>query len=78
MAYPYLLRGLAITRPNQVWCSDVTYIPMAQGFCYLVAIMDWATRAVLSWWLSPPWGRTSASRPFFIATGINGYRHYAP
>ena len=50
--YPYLLRGLAITRPNQVWCSDVTYIPMARGFCYLVAIMDWATRAVLSWRLA--------------------------
>ena len=50
--YPYLLRGLAITRPNQVWCSDTTYIPMARGFCYLVAIMDWATRAVLSWRLA--------------------------
>ncbi len=48
----YLLRGLAITRPNQVWCSDTTYIPMARGFCYLVAIMDWATRAVLSWRLA--------------------------
>ena len=50
--YPYLLRGLAITRPNQVWCSDVTYIPMARGFCYLVAIMDWATRAVLAFRLA--------------------------
>jgi putative transposase len=50
--YPYRLRGLAITRPNQVWCADLTYIPMARGFCYLVAIMDWATRAVLSWRLS--------------------------
>ena len=50
--YPYLLRGLAITRPNQVWCADTTYIPMARGFCYLVAIMDWATRAVLSWRLA--------------------------
>ena len=50
--YPYLLRGVAITRPNQVWCSDLTYIPMQRGFCYLVAIMDWATRAVLSWRLS--------------------------
>ncbi|AWP24231.1 hypothetical protein C4901_13600 [Acidiferrobacter sp. SPIII_3] len=43
---------MAITRPNQVWCSDTTYIPMARGFCYLVAIMDWATRAVLSWRLA--------------------------
>ena len=39
--YPYLLRGLAITRPNQVWCSDITYVPMYNGFMYLVAIMDW-------------------------------------
>jgi putative transposase len=46
--YPYLLRGLAIERPNQVWAADITYIPMAKGFLYLVAIMDWATRRVLS------------------------------
>jgi putative transposase len=50
--YPYLLRGLAITRPNQVWAADITYIPMARGFLYLVAIMDWASRAVLAWRLS--------------------------
>jgi len=50
--YPYLLRKLAITRPNQVWCSDITYIPVKHGFLYLVAIMDWATRKVLSWRLS--------------------------
>jgi putative transposase len=50
--YPYLLRDLEISRPNQVWCADVTYIPMARGFLYLVAIMDWASRAVLSWRLS--------------------------
>jgi putative transposase len=50
--YPYLLRGLAIDRPNQVWCTDITYIPMRKGFLYLVAIMDWATRKVLSWRLS--------------------------
>lgn len=50
--YPYLLRGLAIDRPNQVWCSDITYIPMQRGFMYLVAVMDWHTRAVLSWRLS--------------------------
>jgi putative transposase len=50
--YPYLLGGLAIGRVNQVWCSDVTYIPMAKGFLYLVVIMDWASRAVLAWRLS--------------------------
>ncbi len=50
--YPYLLRNLSITRPNHVWCSDITYIPVKHGFLYLVAIMDWATRKVLSWRLS--------------------------
>lgn len=50
--YPYLLRGMEITRPNQVWATDVTYIPMARGFMYLVAIMDWYSRRVLSWRLS--------------------------
>ncbi len=50
--YPYLLKRLAITRPNQVWCADITYIPVQRGFLYLVAIMDWATRHVLAWRLS--------------------------
>jgi putative transposase len=50
--YPYLLRGLKVTRVNQVWASDLTYIPLAHGFAYLVAIMDWHTRRVLSWRLS--------------------------
>jgi len=50
--YPYLLRGLAIDRVNQVWCTDITYIPMRKGFLYLVAIMDWYSRKVLSWRLS--------------------------
>ena len=50
--YPYLLRGLTINRPNQVWCADITYIPMRRGFLYLVAIMDWHSRKVLSWRLS--------------------------
>jgi len=50
--YPYLLRGLTIDRPNQVWCADITYIPMRRGFLYLVAIMDWHSRKVLSWRLS--------------------------
>jgi putative transposase len=50
--YPYLLGGILIERVNQVWCADVTYIPMAKGFLYLVAIMDWVSRAVLAWRLS--------------------------
>ena len=50
--FPYLLRDLAVDRPNQVWCADLTYIPMRRGFLYLVAVMDWATRKVLSWRVS--------------------------
>lgn len=50
--YPYLLRELVIDRPNQVWATDITYVPMAKGFMYLVAIVDWHTRRVLSWRLS--------------------------
>ncbi len=50
--YPYLLRELVIERPNQVWCADITYIPMRRGFLYLVALMDWSTRKVLSWRVS--------------------------
>jgi putative transposase len=50
--YPYLLRGLTISRPNQVWAADITYIPLARGSAYLVAIMDWHSRRVLSWRLS--------------------------
>jgi putative transposase len=50
--YPYRLKGLTIDRPNQVWCADITYIPVQRGFLYLVAIMDWATRHVLAWRLS--------------------------
>jgi len=50
--YPYLLRGLDITRPNQVWAMDITYIPMARGFVYLAVVLDWFSRRVLSWRLS--------------------------
>ena len=50
--YPYLLRGKEITRPNQVWAMDITYIPMARGFVYLAVVLDWASRRVLSWRLS--------------------------
>jgi putative transposase len=50
--YPYLLREMTIDQPNQVWCTDITYIPMRRGFLYLVAVMDWSTRKVLSWRVS--------------------------
>ena len=50
--YPYLLRNLTIDQPNQVWASDITFLPMAKGFVYLVAIVDWATRKILAWRLS--------------------------
>jgi putative transposase len=50
--YPYLLRGLKITEAGQVWSADITYLPMARGFCYLTAVMDWASRRVLSFRLS--------------------------
>lgn len=50
--YPYLLRGLAIERPDQVWCADITYVPMPTGFMYLVAMMDWFSRFVVTWRLS--------------------------
>ncbi len=60
--YPYLLRGLAITRPNQVWAMDITYIPMARGFVYLAAVIDWFSRRVLPGGCRSPWKLTSASR----------------
>lgn len=50
--YPYLLRNLSVTRPNHVWAMDITYIPMARGFIYLAAVVDWATRRVLAWRVS--------------------------
>ena len=63
--YPYLLRNLAITRPNQVWASDITYIPLRHGFLYLTAVMDWYSRYVLAWRLSNTLGReVFASRPW--------------
>ncbi len=61
--YPYLLRKLPITRPNQVWAMDITYIPMARGFIYLAAVLDWFTRRVLAWRVSitPPLGECGHS-----------------
>jgi len=50
--YPYLLRGVEINRPNQVWSADITYVPMQRGFMYLVAVLDWYSRYVLSWEVS--------------------------
>ena len=50
--YPYRLKGMSINRSNQVWCADITYIPVRRGFLYLVAIMDWVSRHVLAWRLS--------------------------
>ncbi|MBL4919244.1 transposase family protein [Tabrizicola sp. DMG-N-6] len=50
--YPYLLGGLRVDRPNQVWCADITYLPMRRGFLYLVAVIDWSTRKVLAWRIS--------------------------
>ena len=50
--YPYLLRNVRITRPNQVWAADITYLPMSRGFLYLVAVMDWYNRYVVAWRLS--------------------------
>jgi putative transposase len=52
MIFPYLLRGLVVDRPNQVWAMDITYIPMARGFVYLAAVVDWFSRRVLAWRLS--------------------------
>lgn len=72
--YPYLLRGLSIDQPNQVWATDITYIPMARGFMYLVAIMDWASRKVLGWRLS----NTLDSRFCVNALKEALYRYGAP
>ena len=60
--YPYLLRNIRITQPNQVWAAAITYLPMARGFLYLVAIMDWHSRYVVAWRLSNTLEQTSASR----------------
>lgn len=70
--YPYLLRGLAITRPNQVWCADITYIPMPTGFCYLVAIMDWYSRKVLGWAVSTTLDTEFCLRAFRSALVVAG------
>ena len=64
--YPYLLRGVKITRPNQVWSTDITYVPMQRGFMYLVAVLDWYSRYVLSWEVSNT--QLPFSRPLSLVT----------
>jgi len=71
--YPYLLRGLDINRPNQVWCADITYVPMPRGFMYLVAVMDWFSRFVLAWQLS-----NSLDGSFCLAALRLALRHAQP
>jgi putative transposase len=71
--YPYLLRDLEVTRPDQVWATDITYLPLAHGYGYLVAIMDWYSRAVLAWRVS-----NSLSTDFCIETLEEALRHHRP
>lgn len=71
--YPYLLRGLAIDQPNQVWATDITYIPMRRGFMYLVAVMDWYSRKVLSWKVS-----NTLDGDFCIAAVQEAINKYGP
>src|SRR4051812_9575978 len=66
--YPYLLRAMAVTRPNQVWAMDITYIPMARGFVYLAVVLDWFSRRVLSWRLLITMGGG-----FFVGTLGDGF-----
>ena len=71
--YPYLLRGVEVTKPNQVWCADITYIQLSHGFAYLVAVMDWWSRAVLAWQLS-----NSLSEDFCLEALDEALRHHGP
>jgi putative transposase len=71
--YPYLLRGLKVDRRNHVWATDITYIPMAKGFLYLVAILDWATRRVLAWRLS-----NTLATDFCVAALEEAIARYGP
>ena len=71
--YPYLLRGLSIERPNQVWATDICSIPMAHGFMYLVAIMDWYSRRVLAWRVS-----NTFDSDFCVETLEDALTHYGP
>ena len=73
LVFPYLLRGLAVTRPDQVWATDITYIPLAHGWAYLVAIMDWFSRAVLAWRLS-----NTLTTDFCVEALEEALRHHGP
>lgn len=70
--YPYLLRDLKIDQPNQVWCADITYIPMAQGYCYLMAVMDWYSRKVLGWAMSTTMDTGFCMEAFRMAVRVVG------
>lgn len=72
--FPYLLRGLAITRPHQVWAADITYIAMAEGWAYLVAILEWFSRYVLAWELSVTRDRDFCVRAWEHAVTVSGCR----
>ena len=71
--YPYLLKSLSIERPNQVWASDICYVPMAQGFMYLVAILDWYSRRVLAWRVS-----NTFDSDFCVEALEDALIHYGP
>ena len=71
--YPYLLRGVEVTYPNQAWCADITYIPMYKGFMYLVAVMDWYSRYVLGWEIS-----NTLESDFCVETLTKALNHGAP
>ena len=70
--FTYLLRDLVIDRPNQVWCADITYIPMAQGYCYLMAVMDWYSRKVLGWAVSTTMDVNLCLEAFRMAVRVAG------
>jgi putative transposase len=70
--FPYLLRDLVIERPNQVWCADITYIPMASGYCYLMAVMDWYSRKVLGWSISTTMDVSLCLDAFRMAARVAG------
>lgn len=70
--YPYLLRGMLINRPNQVWAADITYIPMPRGYCYLVAVIDWYSRKVLGWAVSTTLDTDFCLRAFRMAVAQAG------
>ena len=72
--YPYLLRNLAIKRPDQVWCADITYVPMPRGHAYLCAVMDWNSRKVLGWSLSNTMGTDLCLEALEMALGSTGKR----